>query len=60
MFATASLDKTIKIWKPVAEENMDGNGMGMNAALKTNTASPGFKQFKPSNYALDMSPCTLK
>jgi len=58
IFATASLDKTIKIWKPASEENMDG--MGMNAAMKANTASPGFKQFKPSNYALDMSPSTLK
>ncbi len=57
IFATASLDKTIKIWKPVSEDNSDG--VGMHAAMKAHTASPGFKQFKPNNYASEMSPRSL-
>lgn len=57
IFATASLDKTIKIWKPVSEENLDGTGV--QAGMKAHTASPGVKQFKPSNYASEMSPRSL-
>lgn len=52
MFASSSLDRTIKIWKPMSDDTLD---TGLNTLRPTN-ASPGFKQYKPNTSPRDLSP----